>query len=150
MPSDLTPDALGAVAARVLEDAAFLFVEAAGDDGGASGPRVVAAMDFGGPAPGQLHLAVPPDLAAELAANLLGVEPDDPEAADRGEAAVGELLNMIGGVLTAETFGTDVVCPLGIPVVRVTDPGEAPASEIAVASRLVDENGRAVDVWVVR
>jgi chemotaxis protein CheY-P-specific phosphatase CheC len=145
----MTPQTLSAVAARVLEDAAFLFVEAGDAEAAIDGPAVVAAMDFGGPAAGRLHLQVPPDLAAELAANLLGVDAGDPESEGRGEAAVGELLNMIGGLFTAEAFGTGVVCPLGIPEVRTVE-GPVAATGADVASRLVDENGRAIDLWVVR
>jgi CheY-specific phosphatase CheX len=65
----------------------------------------------------QMSVGVPKDLALTLAANLLGLEPDSDEAQESLGDAVGEMANMLAGILAVELFGKDVVCRIGVPTV---------------------------------
>lgn len=112
----LTPELVREVTAKVLEDAAFIFSEPA--EGGARLTEgLEARLQFSGERSGTARLRCSPGFATELAAGLLGVEPDDAEADADQRAALGELLNMIAGLLGAELFGTELITHLGIPVV---------------------------------
>jgi len=153
MPAELTPQLVGKVVGRALEDAAFVFTEAAGDAGPFQGPVVEARMRFCGPdgsAPGEMRLAANPEVAAMLAANLLGEEPGSAEAGGRGPDAISELLNICCGVLARDLFGPEAVCSLGVPQVSQR-PAEEYAPEFeSVGCRvsLVTEEGGRLDACV--
>jgi hypothetical protein len=111
-----SPSDLAQTIAQILEDAAFIFVEPTDMVAPDEAPLVVARVEVFGMAPASLVLAVPPSMGVEIAANLLGAEPDDPDAGARAADAVGEILNMMSGALSARcstdgkpwTFGTPV------------------------------------------
>ncbi len=116
MVPDEYAETLGDVSAMVLEEAAFLFTEAA--EGGLSwvGEVVEVQLTFSGDGNGSLMMAAPKSLGHELAANLLGVEPGEVTGIERpAEAAFSEMLNMIAGPLTARWFGENAVCRIGVP-----------------------------------
>jgi chemotaxis protein CheY-P-specific phosphatase CheC len=112
----LTDIQLAEVVARMLEEAAFIFAEPAT---GVSLPEelVTSELSFDGPMSGLLLLAGTPDLAIELAANMLGLEANDAETQQRSEDAIGEMLNIISGALLEGWFGSEAVCVLGSPSV---------------------------------
>ncbi|MFQ5699891.1 MAG: chemotaxis protein CheX [Myxococcota bacterium] len=82
----------------------------------------MAEIDYAGPEPGRLTLAVPRECASGLAANLLGLEPGSLEDPARARDSVAELLNIVAGVMMPGLFGVGALVQLGIP--RVFD--EAP------------------------
>lgn len=102
-------------ARRTLEEAAFVFADSADPEAGAPLADVAVAIDFAGPTRGRIVLASTKDLAVEVAANMLGGDPDDPEAAAAASAALAEILNIFAGTLVRELFGPSAVCHLGIP-----------------------------------
>lgn len=104
------------VARRILEEAAFVFAEAAEEmDDPSSSHAVSVGIDFNGPQSGMIVLAASRPFAIELAANMLGQDPEDPVAVSEADAALAELLNIFAGALAYEVFGSQAVCHLGIP-----------------------------------
>lgn len=127
----IPPEALAATAREILEEAAFVFATPARRECAWPAVVVEAELDFASPAPGRLWLRCPPELGALLAANLMGIDPDDEEAVAQGDAATGELLNIVAGSLLARVFGTRTIVHLGLPRVRRV-PSGGPAPEGAV------------------
>lgn len=105
---------------RVMEQFAFVFPEAV--DLASLPPHdgevVYATLDFVGAASGEICVAAPMGLCVELAANVLGVEPDDDLARMRGADTLGEVLNMTGGHL-ATALEPDANTDLRPPAVRL-------------------------------
>lgn len=109
---------IDAVLCPVLETFAFVFPEpselaalpATGDD------LVCASIAFQGAASGTLTLSAPSDLCVELAANILGIEADDPDALLRGADTLGEIANIAAGHL-ATRINSSAPTDLRPPVV---------------------------------
>lgn len=128
-----------------LENAAFVFTETVPDPGPPPDELLEATLTFSGPARGRLVLIAPPRLGVVFAANLLGVEPDDPAAQAMAGSAFGEMLNMIAGILMELWFGRQAICRLGVPEVRqVGEPGNGAGA--ACSAALVTEEQERVDV----
>ena len=110
-----------AVFSDVMEQMAFMFAEAAeeeeapsmGDTG-----LVQAVMGFEGPFHGTLELVVPRAICEELAANVLGLEPDDEMVTHAPFDALKELLNITCGNLLTALAGETPVFDLTIPEVK--------------------------------
>jgi CheY-specific phosphatase CheX len=149
MTAEPSSELLAQVVGRTLEQAAFVFAERADEAVPFAGTVIQARLGYFGPRTGEIRLATSTAFAATLAANLLGTEPDDPEAAGRDLDAVGELLNMVAGALLCELFGQQTTCRLGIPAVARTSPT---AHETAIAGTcqvtFVDESGHRIDASV--
>ncbi len=109
------------VAGRVLEEAAFIFTEPMEEEEEWDDDVLMSVISFSGPKKGRIALASSFQFGTELAANLLGVEPDDEQAAEKAGGALSEILNMLAGSLVAEVFGTGVVVNLGIPETKRID-----------------------------
>lgn len=105
----------------VLQDFAFMFAEAPEDDALPMEPCVAVQMRFQGPFSGTALLALPQSLASELAANVLGVEPED-ETPESSLDAVKELLNVTTGNLVTALAGEEPVFDLTIPEAVPFDP----------------------------
>lgn len=58
---------------------------------------VLAAMKFEGDVTGELSVAVPADITAEIAANILGLDADDIESEEMAQDALAEMLNVVCG-----------------------------------------------------
>jgi CheY-specific phosphatase CheX len=126
MSSSVTVDVLAEVAGRVLEDTAFVFTDRAPDPASWSEAAVAAEIGYAGPEQGEIRMVASPALAARLAANMLGAEPEDAESVERGPEAVREVLNVVAGALMARVFGTGVVCHLDVPRAPRERPEGAP------------------------
>lgn len=138
MPVEL--DEIREVVIRTLEETAFVFAEPAPEaelEGG-----VATVIRFDGPASGRMVLASTAPFCVELAATLLGSEPDDPEAEANAGAALAELLNILAGALVHRMFGRTAVCDLGIPAPVAAD--EAAAAQAVVA--LVTDGGERLEL----
>ncbi len=70
---------------------------------------------YNGPRAGELRLLCDRAFMTSLAGNLLGIEPDDPEADVKGVDAVKELMNILCGQLVTDFHGSDAVFNLSIP-----------------------------------
>ena len=115
MDSKPTRERLGALVIELLESAAFVFAQTAEEKPSAASDILCARIVLEYREQVELSLCVPSQLAPELAANLLALEPDSDEAKSGAGDAVGELSNMLAGSLAVEIFGRDVVCRLGMP-----------------------------------
>jgi hypothetical protein len=137
---------------QTLEEAAFVFVEdvAPGDAPWGGELLLEACIPFTGPTPGDLALSVSRDHAIELAANLLGVDPEAPEADGAASDALGELANILCGVLLERWFPGDKRYGMGTPLVRRIDATAygARAAAAALFQTLVTDEGRRIDAAV--
>lgn len=107
---------LGTVPA-ILEQQAFLFADPLPHGGfkAPGGEYLAATLVFEGPARGGALAAFPESLARELAANLLGSEPEEEKAAEHAADALGEFLNVACGHLLTTLFGTGPAFDLAAP-----------------------------------
>jgi hypothetical protein len=69
-------------------------------------------------------LALPLEVAREIASGVLGCEPDDPAADLKAGDACREILNIVCGQALTSAFGPDPVFDLAIPEIRSLTPEE--------------------------
>lgn len=112
-----TQEMLAEVLSSVLEEAAFFMIEPEPVPGQYDGEVFSATIDFEAARGGQLRLTASRNLARNLAANMLGIDPSDAEADEQGRNALGEILNVLGGAFITRHFGTKVPFQLGLPTV---------------------------------
>jgi hypothetical protein len=137
-----TPALLEEVLGQVLQEAAFVFAEPADEPEGWAPPVLTAQIAFECVRGGVLRLALPPRGAVEIAANMLGVDPGDPEAEEHGRAAVAEILNVIGGAFVTRFFGSKVPSQLGLPTTALVESPAGGARTCAATLQL--ESGEPV------
>ena len=88
-------------------------------------------VTFAGPLAGAVTVRASDDVAATLAANMLGVDVvdgGDPLVRD----ALGEMANVICGNVLPELAGRAAVFHLGAPQTLAADAGEAPAAAVTL------------------
>ncbi|NJL71847.1 MAG: chemotaxis protein CheX [Candidatus Competibacteraceae bacterium] len=100
---------------NVLQDFAFMFAEPPEDDTPPMEACIAVQMAFHGPISGTAQLAVPVSLASELAANVLGVDPEESNSPEVALDAVKELLNVTTGNLVTALAGEEPIFDLTIP-----------------------------------
>ncbi|MBK9579941.1 MAG: chemotaxis protein CheX [Fibrobacteres bacterium] len=117
--SDEMREALELVAPRILEEAAFFFSDPMTDSGQRPNddwdPVGIEMSWEGDASSGTIRVWSDPDLLVVLAANMLGVEEDNPKAEAQRRDALGEVLNMVLGNCLTEAWGPGPVFQLGIP-----------------------------------
>lgn len=119
------------VVGRALLDSAFMFASPmVGHD--RLGLDMQVQIAFVGPESGSIYLATDDAFARSLAANLLGLEPDDDELETAGPSALLELSNILAGLLLEAAGGGRTSCTLGIPTRVTSEPGGAVASGLFV------------------
>ncbi|MBK7189183.1 MAG: chemotaxis protein CheX [bacterium] len=120
---------------EVVEQLTFMFGEPAAKSGvlDADGDYVLAQLDFTGDVTGRLSLAVPADCVPEIAANILGLEPEEMEASTMAPDSLGEMLNVICGHVIMAIAGKGADFRLGGPEV-------GPATPEFLAACVDDEN----------
>lgn len=107
---------------RVFEEAAFVSADSPDDfdAGGQAFPRVASVIKFHGRFSGVLAMACPVNLVTTTAANIMGLDENDPAARENIDDSLGEVLNMICGNLLTEIAGTKpefkIEAPCGIAV----------------------------------
>ena len=111
------PD-LASVVLNVLGDLAFMVTDDSNIDLAAGTVLMRAEVGYYGEACGTLKCWCTRDFAAKLAANLLGIEPEEGEARIGGEDAVREFMNVLCGQLVTIWHGTEAVFNLSIPTVE--------------------------------
>lgn len=102
---------------KVVEQAAFMFAEPAEAVAlpAAAGPCLAVEMEFFGGFSGGLRMAASSRFCVEMAANVLGMEPDDPESEAHGIDMLKELLNVVCGNVLTEIAGAEAIFTLSIP-----------------------------------
>ncbi len=143
MPENL-PELLSNVFSDVVENLAFMFAEVPdeGEFPEVNDPCVMAAMGFTGHQEGTIAMAVPESMCTELAANVLGLEPDDEIVSRFPHDALKELLNVTcGNVLTAMA-GEEPIFDLTVPETKTIDAAawKAFRDQPDTVSVLLDEN----------
>ena len=110
----------------ISERLAFMFGDPVAKDRlGTGGTRwAQASVSFTGATPGCLSLSAPKDLCREIAANILGVEPEELEDARLAEDALRELLNVVTGHVVPGLQGEDEAFELSVPAFRELGDGD--------------------------
>jgi hypothetical protein len=115
-------DALTESFAQALETQAFLFVDPAEAEQCACPEKaLVISMSFRGSQQGRLALGVSAAFARVLAANILGIEPEDAAAEAGGIDSAKELLNITCGSLLTSLYGETPVFDLTVPECAAVD-----------------------------
>ena len=109
---------LDSVCKLILEELAFLFCDsqdATAFDYSQIEDAHKASLRFEGPKCGKIELAAGQNLCLLLAANMLGVEPDEEMAGTHASDALKEALNVITGRFLTEAYGVEAVFSLNAP-----------------------------------
>jgi CheY-specific phosphatase CheX len=150
MQNEITLQELEYIVVDILQEAAFVFAEPSESSGWEDESLLVARLGFKGPASGEMILSCNQSMATDFAANLLGVDPDDPDAVMRGSDALGEMLNIVGGTLLANWFGVNGDFEMEIPsVVELkTEAYTDQIKEFSLWLPLETDDGERIDVAV--
>ncbi len=139
---------LSEVFCDVLEKFAFMFGEPTPKE---DLPReateyIEVRMDFVGPTQGSLVLVVPAEMCEEIAANVLGMEPEDDLVRKQALDALKEVLNVTCGHVLTSIAGEEPVFDLTIPVVAEIDATawEEFLNDPETLSFIVDDNPTAL------
>ena len=79
------------------------------------GSRIVGSVSLAGNVSGTVNIHVSETFAAQITANMLGMEMDEIESDEEVHDVIGELSNMIGGDLKSRLCDAGFVCELSIP-----------------------------------
>ena len=111
-------DELMDAACRVLEDQVFMFGEPCDKDDLDEDVAhyVMVSVRFDGPIVGQCFWIAPKAFGTELAANMLGVDIEDPAAISGGCDAMKELSNVVCCQFLTSVYGTEPIFHLDSPV----------------------------------
>ena len=114
-------EGVGSVCVSVLEKYAFVFADPVEADESQEPANVLLAnVAFAGAAQGELQVALPMELAAEIAANVLGSEPSEITPSLLSDA-VGELANVLCGNLLKALTTPDKIFDLQPPRVSAAN-----------------------------
>jgi CheY-specific phosphatase CheX len=130
--SDAQIQTLARLSSAVLADCAFLLTEPAADSSPLDAGLVHAVVAVHGESGAALILSVPRSLAVQVASDMLGVSPDDPESQAQAEGAIAELANVLVGTLV-ERFCEGDACEIGLPEVYTGEPPTAAGSDTCTA-----------------
>jgi len=103
-------------------------------------------MTFSGPTRGSLALIVPTEMCEEIAANVLGMEPDDELVIKQAIDALKEVLNVTCGHVLTSVAGEKPVFDLTVPVATEIDAAawEQFLNDPETLSFIVDDNPAAL------
>lgn len=122
-----TPELLTDILGSVLQESAFIFAEPDDEPPAWQGEVLTARIAFESTRGGSLRILTTPAGAAEIAANMLGIDAGE-EADQNARAAFSELLNVLGGAFLTRYFGSAVPSQLGLPASEIV---QAPPPELA-------------------
>jgi CheY-specific phosphatase CheX len=105
----------------VIEDLAMMTVEQI-ENIEEFQPQLVGWIDFTGPVQGRLSIRCREALAQNLAANLLGTDPDDMETQADAWDALAELLNVICGNIVSSIYDSERCFALSTPQINIIKP----------------------------
>jgi len=106
---------LTTIFSEVLANLAFMFTDDESTVVSAGDVWIETTIGYRGAARGTLKLLCTRDFARLLAANLLGVDPEDPAAESRAHDAAREFMNIVCGQLVTALHGTERVFDISIP-----------------------------------
>ncbi len=117
---------------EILANLAFMFTGEPVPDPPAGGDWWEATIAYRGPDCGTLRLCCTSEFARLLAANLLGVDPQEEPAGAKAADSVKELMNVLCGQFVTAVHGTEHVFDLSLPQIRelsVVDAADGPSEE---------------------
>ncbi len=138
------------VVATVLEDSAFVFTTPGDPDRPWGAPIIETVLDFRGPPSGRMVMTSSKGFGATLVANLLDVEPDDPNVDRQAEEALCETLNVLAGHVLSECLEGGAGCTIGIPRSRRIDPTVTAAGDTSLSISLCTDEDERIDLRVER
>ena len=119
MTQDQKTATLTTIFSEVLANLAFMFSEDEEDIIPSAGDVwLETEIGYRGPQSGTLRFWCAREFSVRLAANLLGIDPDDDDAESQAVDAVKEFMNIVCGQLITAIHGTEVVFDLTIPALR--------------------------------
>lgn len=107
---------------EVLANLAFMFTAQENPDEAGPAGWMEASIEYRGPCTGRLRLHCTHEFSRLLAANLLGLDPEEPAAAANADDALKELMNVLCGQFVTSAYGSDGVFNLSIPVITSDAP----------------------------
>jgi CheY-specific phosphatase CheX len=118
-------ESVSATFLEVVEQLTFMFGEPTHKSAllDADGDYVLAQISFTGDVTGTLSLAVPGACVPGIAANILGLEPEETEVDAMAADSLGEMLNVISGHVIMAIAGKGADFRLGSPRVVAATPG---------------------------
>lgn len=148
MTISLSVESLELLVQEALEQAAFLFVDPVKELVLPS-QLVQASLSFTGPACGCMTLTTTPGVANQVAANMLGVDMDDGDSAKHADNALGELLNILAGMMTPRLSGSPNKCTLHPPrVIHIASVLDSPTATLSVQFTAGQHGPMRLDVLV--
>lgn len=120
---EYSQDTVNATFVNIVERLTFMFGEPTDKDDLETGKTAftLARMSFVGDLVGTLTVAVPTDITAEIAANILGFEAEDITDKAMLDDALGEMLNVVCGHVIMDLVGKDANFKLHSPEVLPVD-----------------------------
>ncbi len=106
---------LATIFSEVLANLAFMFTEDDRPDADPAAAWLETKIGYSGSECGNLRFRCPAEFCTRLAANLLGVDPDDGDAERQSRDAVKEFMNVVCGHFVTSMYGTEEVFDLSIP-----------------------------------
>lgn len=147
MTTPMSAELLGQITSSILEEAAFFLSHRSSTPPPWPAQVLEARIAFNGSRRGVMRLTATEPFALVVAANLLGIEPDDKEASQQQKPALGELINIVCGAVVAQWLGTTQVCQLGLPEVsQRASTGSSVAPECSVSLIIEDQFRLDIDV----
>jgi len=110
-------ETLTTIFSEVLADLAFMFTDAEPGDMPLGKRWLETTIGYSGPTTGVLRLRCTREFSIQLAANLLGLDPDDIDTKRSAQDAVKEFMNIVCGQFITAAYGTEEVFDLTIPQV---------------------------------
>jgi CheY-specific phosphatase CheX len=119
-----TSAVLTTIFSEVLANLAFMFTDEDQVELSAADSWLETVISYQGPTNGTLRFRCTNDFSVLLAANLLGIDSQDPEAEAQARDAVKEFMNIVCGQLVTAVHGSEDIFNLTIP--KITELPEAP------------------------
>lgn len=142
----LTSQQIADFVIEALERTAFVLAESidAGQATSLPAPSKYSRISYIGPTSGNVYLAASEGFIRELAASILGVEPEDIDPSNEGEDAITELANIVGGSAILKLGGEKCEYSLRLP--ELIEASELPKTDNNTQVCYVESDGELLKV----
>ncbi len=134
-PTLVRPE-LAAVVCDVLSDLAFMISDDRQTPLDGRRDWLHCRIEYRGAAQGALHCWSTGEFARQLAATLLGLDPDDDASRNGATDALREFLNVVCGQLVTAWYGRRTVCDLSVPQIDAQPPPKPAGETVGNACRI--------------
>lgn len=119
---ETAPQSLFETLAQSLETMAFVMADPMPSPADAPSEPMLVSLSFQGPRSGTIDIVASRAFAMMLAANVLGIDPSEPDAQEKADDCMKELVNVVGGALMPRIAESDSdVFKLSLPTIRPLD-----------------------------